>query len=59
MPTAQDIMDMNALLKDGRMAGWLLEYLLISIEKFIKKDDPKAYYRGIKEVIGEGGFSVV
>ena len=32
---------------------------LIGLEKFIRKEDPKRYYRGLNEVIGEGGFSTV
>ena len=29
------------------------------LESFIRDEDPKLYYRGIKEMIGEGGFSTV
>ena len=33
--------------------------LFLSIESFILHEDPKIHYRGLKEIIGQGGYSVV
>ena len=54
MPTAKDMMDVDAMLRDSApslTASW--------VESFIREEDPKLYYRGIKEMIGEGGYSTV
>ena len=53
IPTAQDMLDMDAMLRDSKCV------LFGSfIESFIR-EDPKEYYRGLKEVLGEGGYSTV
>ena len=49
MPTAKDMMDVDAMLRDSAPSlptSW--------VESFIREEDPKLYYRGIKEMIGEG-----
>ena len=54
IPTAQDMLDMDAMLRDSKCV------LFGSfIESFIREEDPKEYYRGLKEVLGEGGYSTV
>ena len=54
MPTAKDMLDMDAMLRDSASS-----LASSSLESFIREEDPKLYYRGIKEMIGEGGYSTV
>ena len=44
IPTAKEMMDVDAMLRD---------------KTFIREEDPKEFYLGLNEVIGEGGFSTV
>lgn len=53
-PTAKDMLDVNEMLRDSGCSPFASR-----LESFIRDEDPKLYYRGIKEMIGEGGFSTV
>lgn len=54
MPTAKDMLDVDAMLRDSESS-----FASSCLESFIREEDPKLYYRGIKEVLGEGGYSTV
>ena len=53
-PTAKEMMDVDAMLRDSTSP-----FPLSSLETFIREEDPKEFYLGLNEVIGEGGFSTV
>ena len=48
------MLDVNEMLRDSGCSPFASR-----LESFIRDEDPKLYYRGIKEMIGEGGFSTV
>lgn len=53
-PTMKDMMDVNAMLHDSKCP-----FFKSSPESFIREEDPRLYYRGLKEVLGSGGYSTV
>ena len=53
-PTAKEMMDVDAMLRDSDAA-----FPRSLVETFIREEDPKEFYLGLNEVIGEGGFSTV
>lgn len=54
LPTAKEMMDVDAMLRDSATP-----FPSSSLETFIREEDPKEFYLGLNEVIGEGGFSTV
>ena len=53
-PTVKEMMDVDAMLRDSASPS-----PFSSLETFIREEDPKEFYLGLNEVIGEGGFSTV
>ena len=55
LPTLNDMLDVDKMLKDSTLSTPRAS----RIENFFINEDPRQYYRGLKEVLGEGGFSTV